>query len=76
VVDYVEVWYNRQCLHSSLDYLSLAASALCTVRSYLSTVRKHGLSMFPALVDAFSKHALHAWLASNLNSYARHCQYV
>jgi len=30
------------------------ATLFCTVRSYLSTARKHGLSMFSALVDAFS----------------------
>lgn len=30
------------------------AALFCTVRSYLSTARKHGLSMFSALVDAFS----------------------
>ena len=30
------------------------AVLFCTVRSYLSTARKHGLSMFSALVDAFS----------------------
>lgn len=30
------------------------ALRFCSVRSYLSTARKHGLSMFSALVDAFS----------------------
>jgi len=30
------------------------AELFCAVRSYLSTARKHGLSMFSALVDAFS----------------------
>jgi transposase len=30
------------------------AVRFCTLRSYLSTARKHGLSMFSALVDAFS----------------------
>jgi len=30
------------------------ALVFCAVRSYLSTARKHGYSMFSALVDAFS----------------------
>lgn len=30
------------------------ATLFCAVRSYLSTARKHGISMFSALVDAFS----------------------
>jgi len=30
------------------------AELFCAVRSYLSTARKHGRSMFSALVDAFS----------------------
>jgi len=30
------------------------ALVFCAVRSYLSTARKHGYSMFSALADAFS----------------------
>jgi transposase len=43
----------RQKISGCFRTLS-GATVFCILRSYLSTARKHGLSMFTALVDAFS----------------------
>ena len=45
IFEYIEAWYNRQCLHSALGYLSPVAFVYCFRSSAPKNIRAHrGLS--------------------------------